>query len=120
LNDGDLNFIKATDTNTNVLLLNGLLDVEIAISNEAVDGFTATLGYIYATVGDTTPVEGLLVGDFELYNETSEAAIVITSVTESSEGVYDFVIPTQTAADVLTLTVVKDGLERNTATITIP
>ena len=120
LNDGDLNFIKATDTNTNVLLLNGLLDVEIAISNEAVDGFTSTLGYIYSTVGDTTPVEGLLKADFELFNVDDAAAITILTADEVSEGVYDFTFASQDSAENIRLTIVKDGLERNEATYVTP
>ena len=120
LNDGDLNFIKATDTNTNVLLLNGLLDVEIAISNEATDGFTATLGYIYSTVGDTTPVEGLSPADFEVYNIDDDAEITPNGALESSEGVYDFSFLAQDSAENIRLTIKKDGLEQNNATYVTP
>jgi hypothetical protein len=48
---------------------------------------------------------------------------VITSVTESSDGVYDFVIPTATSADVLALTPSKTGFDFAAVTataITIP
>ena len=97
-----------------------MLDVEIAISNEAVDGFTSTLGYIYSTVGDTTPVEGLLPADFELFNVDDAAAITILTADEVSEGVYDFTFASQDSAENIRLTIVKDGLERNESTYVTP
>ena len=67
---------------------------------------------------------GLELADFSLAETSpSPGAIVITSVTESSDGVYDFVIPTATSADVLALTPSKTGFDFAAVTataITIP
>jgi hypothetical protein len=46
--------------------------------------------------------------------------VVITSVTESPDGTYTFVIPAQTSADVLTLNLQKDGFDMTALTVVIP
>ncbi len=89
----------------------GLLDVRASFTNQATTGFTATLTTDYGTANNTVYVKGLLLSDFVLYNNTTLSAVVITSVDEVYDGVYDFVIPAQTALDVLELTDVKNGIE---------
>ena len=53
--------------------------------------------------------KGAVLADFDLYNDTATASVVITSVTESPDGTYTFVIPAQTSADSMTLNLQKDG-----------
>ena len=67
------------------------------------------MNYIYGSLKSLVPDTGLLVGDFSLYNNTTASSVTITSVTESPDGTYTFVIPTQTSADVMVLTPSKDG-----------
>ena len=74
-------------------------------SSITVTGFTATLIDCF-----DCPITGLVAGDFSI-TDSSGASVVITSVTETgSTGVYAFVIPTQTSAEVLTLIGSKTGL----------
>lgn len=117
--DGDLRTLKAPTSYNPLTDLRGLVDTSAAYSAITTTSFTATLTDEYGCA-----ISGLLVGDFALA-ETSPTpgAIVITSVTESSDGVYEFVIPAQTSADVLALTPSKTGFDfaNVTATaITIP
>lgn len=121
--DADLRMIQSTEMSYDISRLRGLIDVDSTIDNESTTGFEVTL----TTDGGTpiTPVlcKGLVIGDFALYNVTDSSSITITSVTESPAGVYTFVIPTQTSADVLRLTPTKNGYDFTDVianTITIP
>lgn len=86
--------------------LYSLYDVSAVYSSISTTGFTATLTDEYGL-----PVQGLVKADFTLYNVTDAGSITITSTTESSAGVYVFVIPTQTSADVLRLTPSQNGYD---------
>lgn len=108
------------ESDVNLLQLDGLLDVNAAISGESTTGFVAALTLDYGAFGDPIKAKGWVLADFALYNETAASSIVITSVTESPDGTYTFVIPAQTPADVLTLTSSKDGFELAAATVTVP
>jgi len=107
--DEDLRMIVADEYTADFESANGLLDVNAVYSLVSTTGFTATLSTIYGS--KITPIKdtGLVAGDFSLFNNTTSLPVVITSVTESANGVYDFVIPTQTSADELVLTPSKDG-----------
>jgi hypothetical protein len=87
-------------------------------------GFTLKLGVESAEVGKTIPVQGLLIGGFVLKEVTpTPSTITITSVTETAPGTYVFVIPTQTSADLLSVTPTKNGYDFSTVpsvAITIP
>ncbi len=88
----------------------GLVDVYASFSDILTTSFTADLTTIY-TEGDLYRPTGLLVGDFTLYDETAAAAVVITSVTETTPGVYDFVIPSTALINVKRLTPTKIGYD---------
>jgi len=108
-NDADLRVITATDAGYNFQNLIGLVDVCSVYSNITDEGFTVDLrrtGY-GTSVLNPDRLEGLVIGDFALYNTTTALSITITSVTESSPGIYDFVIPTQSIGDILRLTPTK-------------
>ncbi len=93
-----------------LLSAKGLYDVFAAYSDISTLGFTADFSTLY-TDGDKYKPEGLLIADFDLHNDTDPADVVITSVTETSPGVYVFVMPAQTALDSLTLTPTKLGFD---------
>lgn len=118
--DENLGIIDCSETDADLLSLSGLLDVKATISAPSTTGFVAALKLDYGTFQNKIAVKGWLLADFDLYNETDSAAVTITSVTESPDGTYTFVIPAQTAADVLTLSASKDGFEMADATVTIP
>ena len=120
-NDEDIRMIAADETSIDVKNLEGLQDVTCVISAITTTSFTATLTGSYGTAVAKNKIKGLLVADFDLNELTpTPGAIVITSVTESADGVYNFVTPTATSADVDTLDLVKVGFEMTQATITIP
>lgn len=120
--DENLRMITANSITADLLNSRGLLDVNAAYSAISTTGFTATMTLDYGNVLDPLKFKGAVLADFTLYNETTAASVVITSVTESSDGVYDFVIPAQTSADVMTLTLSKNGYElySSDVTVTIP
>lgn len=92
----------------------GLIDAFLTVTSVTTTSFTAKLTTLYSTniAGvDKFNVSGLVAADFDLYNVTDAAPIVITSVTETSPGTYDFVIPTTPTAEVKRLTPDKLGFD---------
>jgi hypothetical protein len=108
--DSLLRIYPSSLTTADLLNAKGLYDVFSDITDIAQTGFTATLRTIYSD-GDKYRPAGLVAGDFALYNVTDSAAVAITSVTETSNGVYVFVFASQTVADVLRLTPTKNGYD---------
>ena len=83
----------------------GLYDITHAVTSASTTGFVSTITeQIYGFA-----IEGLVKADFSLYNDTDSAIVAITTATESTTvpGEYTFVIPAQTSADSLTLSVNK-------------
>ncbi len=122
--DTNLRMIKASETTPDVRDLKGLIDVngEVAASPiVTIDDFTVNLTFDYGSQVTKQPFIGAVLADFDL-NEISPTpgAVTIISVTESADGVYDFVITTATSGDVLELDLQKDGFEMDTVTVTIP
>jgi hypothetical protein len=124
MRDEYLAMITEDDYTFDLINANGLLDVSSANSAITTTSFTVTLSTAYGSKAAPVKVKGLVIGDFTLAElSPTPGAIVITSVTESADGVYDFVIPTATSADVLELTPSKDGFDFTAAianTILIP
>jgi len=119
--DEDLKMIAESESEIDLLTLRGLLDVNAAAATSiSTTGFTTSLTYDYGTAVAAYDVKGLVLADFDLYNETSTSSVVISSVTESPDGTYAFVIPAQTSSDVLTLNLQKDGFEMTALSVTIP
>lgn len=117
--DGDLRTLKKPTSYNPLTALKGLLDVNASFASITTTGFTATLTDDFGCA-----VSGLVAGDFTL-EETSPTpgSVAISSVTETSDGVYDFVFAAQTSADVLKLTPSKSGydfVDVVAETITIP
>lgn len=107
-------------------LNDGLRDVNIALGDTpaTTTTFEVELTYDYGDVNNKLPVKGLVAADFTLAEVSpTPGAITITSVTETADGVYSFVIPTQTSADVLRLSASKTTFDFSRLadfTITIP
>lgn len=101
--------------------LYGLIDADATYSSISAAGFTATI----TSTCYGGPVEGLTLSDFTL-NEVSPTpgVVSISSVTESSAGVYD-IVASSTSGDVLRLSASKDRFDfaemsDGTNDITIP
>jgi hypothetical protein len=119
--DENIRMIAADETSVDVKDLDGLIDVNAgAATSISTTGFSTELTYDYGTAVTKQKFKGGVLADFTLYNETTTASVTITSVTEATDGNYDFVIPAQTSADVLTLSLSKDGFEMTDLTVTIP
>lgn len=119
--DEDIKMIASDETSIDVKDLEGLIDVNAgAATSIATTGFVTELTYDYGTQVTAQKFKGAILADFTLYNETTTSSITVTSVTESPDGTYTFVIPAQTSADVLTLSLAKDGFEMTDLSITIP
>jgi hypothetical protein len=117
--DKFLRQIVESEMTADLLAIEGLRDVNATISGESTTGFVAALTLPYDEFLNDVDFTGLVVGDFDLFNVTDNAAVVITSTTEAPEGTYTFVIPAQDSSDVLRLRTNKNGfwLEK---LITIP
>lgn len=107
--DKYLRVISEDEVTADLLDVEGLLPLAAAISGEATTGFVAALKVDYDIFldADKEVVPGWVAADFAVFNKTTNLSVAITSVTEAPEGTYTFVIPAQSAADVLELTNVK-------------
>lgn len=109
--DRNLRMITASEAGYDLTLLTGLYNVCAVFSSITQTSFVVELRTMGGgTVINPTLVEGLVIGDFALYNETDSAAVSISTVTESN-GVYTFTFPSQTLGDVLQLTPTKSGYD---------
>jgi len=121
--DSDLRMVSAQSTESDVKNLNGLIDVLSAVSGESTTGFTVDLSTCYGDFNDPIKFKGRVLADFEL-NEVSPTpgAVVILTLTETSDGVYDLTFAAETSGDVLQLTLAPavTGFELEETLITIP
>lgn len=119
--DENIRMIAADETSIDVKDLEGLIDVNAgAATSIATTGFVTELTYDYGTAVTKQKFKGGVLADFTLYNETTTSSVTVSSVTESPDGTYTFVIPAQTSANVLTLSLSKNGFEMTDLTVTIP
>lgn len=111
---GELWMLTWADLNTTYEEMVGLLDVNYKVIDAPVDGGTTTsVGYRLNTdYGDgldnttTQNVDDLVAASFTAKNVTTGLAITITSVTEVIDNKYTFVLPSQTTADVVRISLV--------------
>jgi hypothetical protein len=109
--DASLRMITADEHNANLLTVNGLLDVCSEYSNLELTSFTVTLNTYFGTLLNPVRVEGLVITDFALYNVTDSASVTISTLTETSDGVYDLTFAAQTGLDELRLTPTQTGYD---------
>lgn len=109
--DKNLRMITSTEAAYDLNQLSGLIDVCMVVSNITQTSFDADLRLTgYGTPVNPLRLEGLVTGDFSLYNETDSASVAISSVTEA-DGVYSFTFPSQTIGDILQLTPTQTGYD---------
>ena len=109
--DERLRTLEADEMTTDISLINGLLDVTSTYSAIGQTSFKATLKTIFGTVLNPVLVEGLVAGDMALYNITDSGNVAITTAVEAPDGTYTISYASQTVADVLRLTITKDGYD---------
>lgn len=93
--------------------LRGLIDVNFTAISSAptFDSVTFTAKLSYGTALNKLPYSGALgLTDWTVYNNTTAAAVAVTSVVETpGTGIYTVGFAAQAAADVLTVSVAKTG-----------
>ena len=95
------------DSDASILEAIGVTPATAVISAITTTTFTATMTFDAGYVGNKQVFTGAVIGDFDLDEiSPTPASIVITTVTENpaASGIYDFVFPLETTADVLELT----------------
>ena len=117
--------VSANDITIDMFDVVGLIDVYGGTPTSiSTTGFTINLYNYYGTLKDKQEVQGLVAADFDLYNVTDSAAVTISTATETSSGTYAFTFTAQTSADVLRLSVDKNGYDSTigleTVVVTIP
>lgn len=88
----------------------GLLDLFGEILIPSTTGFSVRVTHEYGTFNKPALFVGLKIADFVLENLTTGLPVIVTSVTEQTDGEYDFVTPAQTAGDKMRLRTVKNGI----------
>lgn len=118
--DQNINFIPQTSMAVNPLSLNSLTTINSGnVSGITTTAFVVPLTFVYGTAFIKNPFVGAVVGDFTAYNVTDAASITLTSVEETPDGTYAFVMPAQTASDVVRISLAKTGFEMTPFTFTV-
>jgi hypothetical protein len=112
--DEDLRQITAEELqNVDVLGFDGLLDVNATFTAITATSFVMDLAFDYGSVVKKQPMVGVTTPDVTLYNVTDSASITVTSVAPDLliKGRYLVTMPSQTSADVLRATIVRNGFD---------
>jgi hypothetical protein len=119
--DKNIGGISADDIVYSPSLVTGLLDVTAGAATAiTLGGFTTETTTNYGDACSSGALKGAVVGDWVLYNETQASSVTILTADESPAGTYSFTYADQTSADVLTLSLAKDGYEMTPLSITTP
>lgn len=100
-----LRMISASEGLVDFGTLDGLIDANLALSSITTTGFVATVTSDYGTAVTPNKVKGQTSSDFVVYNDTT-SSVLAAVITETSDGVYTFVVPAQTSADAFTVSLV--------------
>ena len=104
--DGDLRYIKSGDITADMLTQSAMVTVILGTATTiSTAGFTTAITFTYGAQFSANKYEGAVAGDFTATEITpTPGAVPITSVTESSPGVYDILFTSSaTSADVIEL-----------------
>lgn len=109
--DGDVVTLTYDDHKTDLLSLNGLVDVK-ACNVSATSTTTVEVSYAIEN-GSAKGIDftGLLLADFTMTNKTTSLAVVPSAVVEVADGKYEFTFASQTTGDLGEITTVKAGYE---------
>ena len=104
--------ITPTEAGINFNDLSGLIDVNLDALSVASTDVTFDAVLDYGTALNPIRFSGALSADFALYNNTTSATVSVTAVENLPlEGNYTLTYIAQTAADSLTLSIVKTGFD---------
>lgn len=109
---GELWMVTWSDLNTTYEAMLGLQDANFTqIAAPVVNVGNTDLEYRLTTdygsgLMDSQTIDGLVLADFALFNNTTGLAVTITSVTETADDKYTIVYVSETATDSMTLSLV--------------
>lgn len=90
--------------------LKGLIDVELNVVSDTTTGVVVEAKFHYGTALNKILFKGGTVADFAAYNNTDAVAVTLSSCVEGPDGTYTITYSSaQTAADSITLRVIKQG-----------
>jgi hypothetical protein len=124
--DEDLRQITAEELQgVDVLGFSGLLDVNATFTAITATSFVMDLSFDYGSVVKKQPMVGVTTPDVTLYNVTDASSVSSVVVTPNLlvKGNYLVTFPSQTSADVLRATIVRNGFDFSSVskqTIVIP
>lgn len=98
-------------TSVNLLNLEGLYNAKKSQTSTGQTSMVFKLYTEYGTVAAPIAIEGLVAGDFALYNVTDSAAVTVSTCTESPAGTYTLTYAIQTIADVIRITPSTTGID---------
>lgn len=109
--DENLWLLEPSEFSGDLFTINGLLDIEAVFSGISTTGATVYLTANYGTFALKVADTGLLLADSVLSNTTTPAVVVKSTWVESTlvPGTYSYTHAAQSAADVMRLTITKDG-----------
>jgi len=105
--DGALSFITP-ESDVLFTELRSPIDIYSTVSAITTTGFTVKMFTKYGALNDRGKDAGLVLADFVVFNTTDSAVITATSVTETVDGTYVFVIPA-TVSKTIRLTPSAEG-----------
>ena len=118
--DSTLMYVEAADLDfdgTNTADVYGLSEVAVTVT-----AATATAGTFTAKLDMNTALSGLVLADIVLHNDTTDASVTATSLTESgvNAGTYSWVVATGvTAGDTIRATISKTKLSHSYGTFVV-
>lgn len=114
VNDGDLVVLQPA-SGVNLLRKQGLIDINVTTGATSTTTLGLTIDNGSGYINSLDAVEGLVTADFTAYNVTTAAAVVVVA-TEPTAGNYVLTFSAQTLANVIRVTIAKDGLETSITT----
>ncbi|NQZ74662.1 MAG: hypothetical protein HRT61_00875 [Ekhidna sp.] len=119
--DSDVRRLPKSEMNADLDLLSkdGLYNIAPVVVTASVTATSVRVEMNYDSGTAITPnrLEGLVAGDFALYNVTDDASVTVDSANEVSPGIYDLTILTQDG-DAGTVTATKSGYDISTTSFT--
>ena len=118
--DSNLNFIAKADIGSDLLAINGLLDVTLTENGDfppSLTDLTVDGTLIWGNAKEKLTFNGADdPSDWVVNNTTTPASITVLTVTESPNGTYNLTFAAQTPLDEVSVQVSKEGFESNVLT----
>ena len=110
-NDGKIYYLTPSDLGYSATELKGLVPIGNLVSNITTTGVTIALfkPAYSAVYGTASPLGGLTLANFALYNFTGSSPVAITGLTEQPDGTYNLSYAAVAGGNAFELTVTANG-----------